>query len=310
MVALTPFMLTDVLDEFSSHLKREEGLSSATIAQYRADCNRLATWLSQQRPNIKQWSDVTTRDLRAYISDNAPEPARNRRLLSSWRKLWAYLRDVEGVEMYPGPADIKRVKLPSRQPKYLTPSEVSRLIEVAPGVNDEQRSRNRAMIGFLYGTGCRIGEVLKLKHGDIEFDSFGTPQKIRVIGKGNKERSLFLSPTAIRVLESWLKIWGMLRTDNGEYLFSHFNGVRQGKPLTARAVELIVKQAGENAGLPADKCTPHKLRHAHATALVRAGRRLEEVQEILGHNSISTTRIYAHLEPERLKAAADSLPEI
>lgn len=306
----TPSLLIDVLSDFASHLKREEGLSAATIAQYRADCTRLAEWLRQDRPDVTRWEDVTTRDLRAYMTHNEPEPARNRRLLSSWRKLWGYLKHVEGLNMHPGPADMKRVKLPGRQPKYLTPGEVTRLLDGVQARSEEQVRRNRAIIGFLYGTGCRIGEVLNLKYADIEFDAYDTPQKIRVIGKGNKERSIYLSPTAQRVLENWLKVWKLYRPQDSTYLFCHFSGLSKGKPLTARTVELVVKRAGERAGLPPDRCTPHKLRHSHATALVKAGRRLEEVQEILGHESISTTRIYAHLEPERLKAAADSLPDI
>lgn len=305
----TPLMLTDVLTSFAGYLKREEGLSPGTIRQYGADCSRLANWLSEHRPQIISWSDVQTRDLRAYVDQHQPEPARNRRLLASWRKLWSYLSDVQGLTMPPGPTRIKRVKLPSRQPQYLTPSEVSRLLNAVDGASPEQEKRNKAVVAFLYGTGCRIAEALSLKVENIEFEFDRTPHKIRVIGKGDKERTLFLSPTAQRVLKEWLGIRQLYVADS-PVVFCHLQGQKQGQAITARSIERVVKAAGQRAGLAREKCTPHKLRHSHATALVKAGRRLEEVQEILGHESIATTRIYAHLEPERLAAAAASLPDI
>ncbi len=94
-------------------------------------------------------------------------------------------------------------------------------------------------------------------------------------------------------------------------MFCHLRGQKAGQGVTARSIERVVKAAGGRARLaPEKKCTPHKLRHSHATALVKAGRRLEELQEILGHESIATTRIYAHLEPEWLAATAARSPDV
>lgn len=302
--------LTDDLAGFAGHLKREEGLSPATIRQYLADCTRLANWLTEHRLKVKGWDDVQASDLRAFVNHFNPEPARNRRLLSSWRKLWSYFSDVENVDMQRGPFEIKRVKLRKLQPKYLTPSEVSKLVGAVEGRSPEQTLRNRAVVGFLYGTGCRISEVLNLKVKDVEFEDDTTPLKIRVLGKGDKERTVYLSPTAQRVLADWLKVRNAQGGAESPFVFCHLSGKRQGQAVNARSIERVVKAAGEKARLPAERCTPHKLRHSHATALMKAGRRLEEVQEILGHESIATTRIYAHLEPERLAAAAASLPDL
>ena len=301
--------LTDAVDRFSGYLKREEGLSPATIAQYRADCTRLAGWLAAQRPQVSVWADVKEADIRRFVDQHDPEPARGRRLLSSWRKLWTYLSDVEKVDMHRGPFAVKRKKLKRLQPKYLTPSEVSRLVSAVQGRSPEQQQRNRAVIMFLYGSGCRISEVLSLQLDAVEFDEDGQPQKIRVLGKGEKERTIYLSPTAQRALSDWLRRKRQ-EGETGPYVFSYLTGTRRGEPVQARTIERAVKEAGARAGLPDERCTPHKLRHSHATALMKAGRRLEEVQEILGHESIATTRIYAHLEPGRLAAAAASLPDV
>lgn len=302
--------MLDQIDSFAGHLKREEGLSAGTIAQYSADCRRLAHWLLEHQPELESWSDVQARHLRAFINAYNPAPARNRRLLSSWRKLWTYLGEVEELTLHRGPFEMKRVKLRKLQPKYLTTAEVSKLIAAVQGRSPEQARRDKALISFLYGTGCRISEVLGLTIDNIEFEEDGQPYRIRVLGKGEKERTLHLSPTAQRALGDWLKLRHLLGDGRSAYVFCHLGGKKKGQPLTARSVERAVKVAGQKAGLPAERCTPHKLRHSHATALMKAGRRLEEVQEILGHESIATTRIYAHLEPERLKAAAASLPDI
>lgn len=304
-----PAVFTDTLARFEGYLKREEGLSPATIRQYLADCSRLMHWLERERPHIKTWADVQGEDIRRHIDQHDPQPARGRRLLSSWRKLWTYLSDVEKISMPRGPFEIKRKKLKRLQPKFLSPGEVSRLLGAVEGRSPEHVRRSRAIIAFLYGSGCRISEVLTLRLDAVEFDPGGIPQTIRVLGKGDKERTIHLSPTAVRALGEWLKL-KTLEAEDGPYVFSYLTGTRRGEPISAQTVERAVKEAGKRAKLPAERCTPHKLRHSHATALMKAGRKLEEVQEILGHESIATTRMYAHLEPERLAAAAASLPDL
>ena len=107
--------------------------------------------------------------------------------------------------MHRGPFAVKRKKLKRLQPKYLTPSEVSRLVSAVQGRSPEQQQRNRAVIMFLYGSGCRISEVLSLQLDAVEFDEDGQPRKIRVLGKGDKERTIYLSPTAQRALSDWLR---------------------------------------------------------------------------------------------------------
>lgn len=298
--------VTNAVERFGRYLKREEGLSATTIYQYVADVKRLASWLALH--GVQRWDAVDTRLLRRHFDEHDYAPARGRRLLSSWCKFWIYLGEIEGLSMQRGPEGIKKKKLRKSQPKYLTPEEIKRLIGQIGGRTPEQRQQQQHLIAFLYGTGCRISEVLNLTMRDIQYKA-GKPHLIRVLGKGEKERTVYLSPTAQQALRAWLKKRATVHVP-GEVVFCFLSGKKAGRAVNARSVSRAIQQAGILAGLPVERLTPHKLRHSHATALIQAGRRLEEVQEILGHSSIATTRIYAHLEPERLEAAAASLPEL
>ncbi|MDP9766103.1 tyrosine-type recombinase/integrase [Deinococcus enclensis] len=305
--------LFDVFPAFEGYLLQEEGLSPATVRQYRADNGKLATWLQAEfgdRGGVR-WEEVGVRDLRVYMQKHHPAPARARRLVSSWKKLWRYLKDIEHQTMKPGPEELKTPKLPARLPKALTTAEVSRLLTAARSQGSEDKAlRDWALLAFLYGTGCRISEVLNLTFEQVEFDHENVPVAIRVIGKGDKERQVYLSPTAQRALQAWLKARRKPGAPAGPFVFTPLKGAGAGGPFSARTIEAATRRAGERAGLRPEQSTPHKLRHSHATALVEAGRPIEEVQEVLGHASIATTQIYTRVNRNRLKAAAASLPDV
>ena len=206
------------------------------------------------------------------------------------------------------PPNSKNAKLSVRSPKALTTAEVSRLLVAArEQPNDAKGLRDWA---FVYGTGCRVSEALHLTFDAIEYDSDKLPLSIRIVGKGNKERQVYLSSTAQRALVQWLKLRRTQGQNGSVFVFGHLKGANDGQPFPVRTVEAAMHRAGARAGLPAERCTPHKLWHAHATALMDAGRRIEEVQEVLGHASIATTRIYAKVNRSRLAATATSLPDV
>ncbi|GMA17018.1 tyrosine-type recombinase/integrase [Deinococcus metallilatus] len=303
--------LTSAIPAFESYLTQEEGLSPATARQYRHDCLKLAGWLGQERPALEQWEAVTARDLRAYMQHHKPAPARARRLVSAWKKLWRYLSEVEGLKMQAGPAELKTPKLPARLPKALTSGEVSRLLIAArEQSNDAKGLRDWAVLAFLYGTGCRISEALSLTFPAIEYDADRLPMSVRLIGKGNKERQVFLSPTAQRALHQWLRVRRTQGHATSAYVFSHLTGKNAGEPFPVRTIEAAMQRIGKRAGLRPEQSTPHKLRHTHATALVDVGRRIEDVKEVLGHASIATTQMYTRVNKNRLAATAASLPDV
>lgn len=303
--------LSEPIAAFESYLLAEEGLSPSTVRQYRLDVLSLARWLEQERQGVQAWQAVTARELRAYLQEHKLAPARFRRMVSSFKKFWNYLAEVEHLPMQRGPAELKTPKLPTRLPKYLTTDEVSQLLNAARKQENEDKAlRDWALLAFLYGSGCRVSEALHLTFENVEQGDDGLPVSVRVVGKGNKERQVILSPTAQRALTQWLKVRRTKGDPNSIYVFSHLTGQNRGKPFPVSTVQAVMRRAGARAGLRPERCSPHKLRHSHATALVNAGRTIDEVQEVLGHASIATTRIYSHVSKRRLAATAASLPDV
>lgn len=301
--------LFDALPAFEGYLRHEEALSPATVRQYRADCEKLANWLLVEQEAVTSWEQISARELRVYMQQCKPAPARARRLISSWKKLWKYLEEVEKLNMQRGPAELKTPKLPSRLPQPLSREELSRLLnEARANPNEEKGMRDWAILAFLYGTGLRISEVLGLKLADIEFEGGDSlPTSVRVVAKGNVERLIPLSSTAQRALYQWLKIRRLQAKGNSALVFVH---LKTGKAIPVRTVQAMVHRVGARAEVPVKLSTPHKLRHTFGTNLVNAGRPLEEVQEAMGHKDSNTTRRYAKLNRSRLKAAADALPDV
>ena len=305
------------VEAFTHYLTQEEGLSPASAHKYKLDVLMLRRWLDERhqqavRPGLPpQWEDVTAADLREFMAAHKPAPARSHRIIASWRKFWAFLRDVQRVPgLQQGPHELKRPKLPARLPKYLTTPDVARLLDVAyQQRNPRKASRDWAILAFLYGTGTRISEAVNLTFNKITYTE-GLPSSVNVVGKGNKERNIILSSTAQRALLQWLRIRKSEGHATSPYVFSNLDGKNAGKPFPVRTIEAMIKRHGLDAGLNPDNCTPHKLRHAHATALLEAGRGIEEVKEVLGHASIATTQIYTHVSRKRLEDVAAALPDV
>lgn len=305
------------VEAFTHYLTQEEGLSPNSAKKYTLDVLLLRRWIDERhqkagRPGLPpQWEDVTAADLREFMAAHKPAPARSHRIIASWRKFWGFLRDVQRVPgLQPGPHELKRPKMPARLPKYLTTPDVARLLDVAyKQRNPRKAARDWAILAFLYGTGTRISEAVNLTFNKITYTE-GLPTSVNVVGKGNKERNIILSSTAQRALLQWLRIRKSEGHATSPFVFSNLDGSNAGKPFSVRTIEAMIKRHGIDAGLPAENCTPHKLRHAHATALLEAGRGIEEVKEVLGHASIATTQIYTHVSRKRLEEVAAALPDV
>lgn len=218
------------------------------------------------------------------------------------------MQKLSGIQK--GPEELKRLKLPKRLPSAVSLPDVARLLDTVHREESPARGlRNWCVIAFLCGTGLRISEMLGLTFDRIEYQN-GQPSAVRVVGKGDKERRVPLSPTAQTALLRWLRERRMHGHPVSAWVWSPLSGKRYGEPMQARTIEKMMDSAALKAGLDVTKVSPHKLRHAFAMALVECGRSLDEVRDLLGHESIATTQIYAHTSQKRIQDAAASLPDV
>lgn len=191
--------------------------------------------------------------------------------------------------------ECKGVRIPKtgrKLPKYLSRDEVKKLLQSPKGVYE---TRDRAVLSLLYSSGLRVSEITKLNKQDVDFND-GT---IKVNdGKGNRDRVTYTDPKTLKLLQAMIyKRTRKGREDKGPALFT----TRSGSRLSTRSVQRIVKQSSEEAELQDKKVTPHILRHSFAVHLLDKGLNIKEVQQLLGHESLSTTAIYTELSDQDLK---------
>ena len=185
-------------------------------------------------------------------------------------------------------------RLPQRLPRYLTHEEIAALFD-APPADTPQGLRDRAILETLYASGVRVAELAGLNVRDVNFSS----GEMRVIGKGDKERIVLLGHPALRALQVYLREGRPSLQGERPPLPALFLN-RSGSRLSVRSISELVRQAGVAAGI-AQTVTPHLLRHTFATHLLDGGADLRVVQELLGHSSVATTQIYAHVTQRRAR---------
>ncbi len=271
----------------------ERGLSSNTLAAYRADLVALSRWLSGQRH--VSLAEAGRPELIDFIAVRAQAGARPRsmaRQLSSYRRFFRYLVR-EGVLREDPTAQIAMPKIGRSLPRSLTEAEVEALLG-APAVADPLGYRDRAMLEVLYATGLRVSELVSLKLGQVNLNQ----GVIRVLGKGNRERLIPLGEEAVRWLTAFINgpRHDILLDRATDSMFP----TRRGDRMTRQAFWHIIKRYARKACVNRE-LSPHTLRHAFATHLLNHGADLRVVQMLLGHSDLSTTQIYTHVARERMK---------
>lgn len=295
--------LPDEAEDLLVWLATERGRAGSTIEAYRRDLMSWTRYLATKGLGVL---DARAEDVRAFLGalreQGLVDTTVVRRLVAV-RSLYRYLLDEERVDLDPT-AEVEPPRKPDAIPKALTEAEVNRLLDAIPGDEPIAR-RDRAILEVLYGTGIRVSELVGLSLGDIDVYR----ARMRVFGKGSKERVVPIGRLAGLALEEWLSDGGRgalapgqwRRRGDAEAVFLNARGGR----ITRQGVWLVVGKYGQLCGL-GDGLSPHVLRHSCATHMVDHGADLRVVQELLGHASVSTTQIYTRVSTERLWAVYDT----
>lgn len=284
------------IDAYIRYLRLERNASVHTLRNYRSDLMQFQSFLgdpaSGTPARLKEIDRLTIRGYMAALQERGLGKRSLSRKISALRSFFRFLRREGLLEDNPA----RRVWLPrveKRLPSFLTREEVEDLLG-APDSSTLLGLRDRAILETLYSTGVRVGALVAMNRGDI--DLLGDLARVRE--KGKKERLCPLGGYAVRALRDYLKAFP--GGNSGEPLFVN----RSRKRLTAASVRKLLAKYIERAAI-GKKITPHALRHSFATHLLNAGADLRAVQELLGHESLSTTQVYTHVSQERLKKVYD-----
>ncbi|AYF21235.1 tyrosine recombinase XerC [Vibrio parahaemolyticus] len=289
-----PNSLQKPLERFYEFLRSEKGLSLHTQRNYKQQLETMAQHLAEM--GLKDWSQVDAGWVRQLAGKGMREGMKASSLatrLSSLRSFFDFL--ILRGEMSANPA--KGVSAPRKKrplPKNLDVDEVSQLLEV--NEDDPLAIRDRAMMELMYGAGLRLAELVSVDVRDVQLRS----GELRVIGKGDKERKVPFSGMATEWVGKWLRVRGDLAAPGEPALFVSKLGTR----ISHRSVQKRMAEWGQKQSV-ASHISPHKLRHSFATHMLESSNNLRAVQELLGHENISTTQIYTHLDFQHLAQAYD-----
>ncbi len=277
-----------VLERHLRALRAERGLAAATIAAYRRDLARYVTFLRER--GIADLADVVPEDLEAFVGHlreargtdgRAPAPRTVARAVVAVRGLHRFLHAEEGFATDPA-RDLPAPGVGRSLPRALPLGDVLRLLE-APEPSTPEGLRDRAALELLYGAGLRISELVGLDVDDVD----AVDRTVRVLGKGDRERIVPFGAPAGDAVAAWLVRGRPVLSPRGPALLVN----RRGGRLTRQGLWGTIAGHADRAGITAH-VTPHTLRHSFATHLLDGGADVREVQELLGHASVTTTQVY------------------
>ena len=275
----------EILDNFFKVLKSEYNYSFYTIKNYKLDLTLFFDFLNKSNINYLYLNKDNVLAYLKYLDKMNLKNSTISRRISALRTFYNYLMN-EGLINSNIFLNVKNPKLEKKLPNYLNYTEMEELLESIDISTDEGLKR-RLLIEMFYSTGCRVSEIINIKVKDIDFLN----KKIRIMGKGSKERIVYYGDYAKKYLDKYLSK-GM----DKDYLFVN----KHGDKYTVEEIELIVKDIMKHLSIKTH-VTPHTLRHTFATHLLNNGADIRSVQELLGHSNLSTTGIYTHVSSDRLK---------
>ena len=280
---------------FRNYLKLERSLSENSIQAYLRDVRKLEQFFELKKKSLAPGA-VTTQHLKdflEYLNELGMSAYSQARIISGLRGFFNYLLGEELITSDPSEL-IEGPRLGRKLPDTLDYHEIEKILS-SIDLSSPEGTRNRAMLEVLYSSGLRVSELVGLKRASIYAD-IGF---LRVIGKGNKERLVPIGKEALKYLTLYLEqVRPQQKIQAGSESFVFLN--RRGRPLSRVMVFTIIKNLVAKAGIR-KTVSPHTFRHSFATHLIEGGADLRAVQEMLGHESITTTEIYTHLDRDYLK---------
>lgn len=253
---------------------------------------------------------ITLDDIHAFLSylalNQGSKPATRARKISTIRIFFSYLSQKANLIDYNPAQNLETPKLDKRMPKYLSLDDSKKLLNVTANENDENKERDFAIITLFLNCGLRLSELIGINIQDIDFNEC----KLNVIGKGNKERIIYLNKACINAINDYISVRPKegVKNDSKASNKALFLSKRKER-ISKRTVQYIVEKELLKAGLDTSKYSVHKLRHTAATLMYQYGNvDIRALQELLGHESISTTEIYTHVSNEQVRNAVEVNP--
>lgn len=288
-------MWSSYIGGFKVYLELERSLSENSVSAYVHDVELLTQYLSQN-DGVEDPGNITTDTLRSFIREITQfgmTTASQSRIISGIRAFYKYLL-IENI-IDDNPAELLEApKLRRKLPAVLTFEEIEKML-AAVDLSKDEGGRNKAILETMYSCGLRVSEVISLRISNI----YEAPGFIRVIGKGDKERMIPIGKAALKYISIYrenIRRHLPIPSKFSDIVFLN----KRGNPLSRVMIFYIIKDLAEKAGI-SKNISPHTFRHSFATHLIEGGADLRAVQQMLGHESITTTEIYTHIDREYLR---------
>ena len=286
-------MFDERLTDFIQYLRFEKRYSAHTLTAYQKDLEQFRDYLSKEFA-LKELSDITHFHIRGWLAGRKGDKQTARtinRKISSLNSYYKYLLKSGFTEKNPV-RQLHAQRLPERLPVYLKESETEHLLNEIQFDEGFKGITDRLICELLYATGMRRNELQQLKEADIEWSL----NQIRILGKGNKERLVPVSPVLLDSIRDYMEEKRKLKKYDDKYLLN----LEKGTPLYAVYIYRIIKQyLGQITTL--HKKSPHVLRHTFATHLLNNGANIQAIKDLLGHSSLAATQVYTHNNIDKLK---------
>lgn len=312
----------DFLNSFLDYTATILNKSPNTIKEYNYDLNRFLKYIMKhfrladeenindiniRYMSIETINKITLEDIHSYLfylANNLQcKPATRARKASAIRVFFNYLCQKKGLIANNPALNLETPKIGKRMPKYLSLDESKQLLNASINDDDRNKERDFAIITLFLNCGMRLSELVGINKKDINFSEC----KMNVIGKGNKERTIYLNKACMNAIHQYLEVRPTkgIKSNSEDALFLSERLER----ISNRTVQYIVKKELQRAGLDSTKYSVHKLRHTAATLMYKYGNvDIRALQELLGHESISTTEIYTHVDNEQIRNAVEDNP--